>query len=69
MKIIEVRPSRRFRYLWEADEGDGAQPTFAGKQDALAYATGRFCGGGGEIHIFSEDGSTRRREDPFGRSD
>lgn len=58
MKIIEIRPSKRFRYHWEAYEGEGVQPTFAGKQDALDYARGRFGGGGGDIHVYSQDGST-----------
>jgi len=58
MKIIEIRPSRRFRYHWEACESEGVQPTFAGKQDALDYAMGRFRGAAGEIHVYSEDSST-----------
>ncbi len=58
MKIIEIRPSKRFRYHWEACEGEGVQPTFAGKQDALDYAMGRFDGGAGEVHVYSEGGST-----------
>jgi hypothetical protein len=57
MKVIEIRPSKRFRYHWEAYEGDGVQPTFAGKRDAVDYATARLGGGGGEIHVYSEDGS------------
>ena len=58
MKIIEIRPSKKFRYHWEANEGEGVQPTFAGKKDAVDYATGRFGGSAGEIHIYSQDGST-----------
>jgi len=58
MKIISVRPSKRFRYHWEADDGEGTQPTFAGKRDALDYARSRFGGITGEIHIYSQDGSS-----------
>jgi len=58
MKIIEIRPSKKFRYHWEANEGEGVQPTFAGKKDAVDYATGRFGGCAGEIHVYSQDGST-----------
>jgi hypothetical protein len=61
MKIIEIRPSKRFRYHWEAYEGEGVQPTFAGKQDALDYAAGRFGGGAGEVHVFSDDTLTIER--------
>ena len=57
MKIIEIRPSKRFRYHWETYEGDGVQPTFAGKKDAIDYAMGRFGGCAGEIHVYSQDRS------------
>jgi hypothetical protein len=57
MKVIEIRPSERFRHHWEACGGDGVQPTFAGKLDAVDYATGRLGAGGGEIQVYSQDGS------------
>ena len=57
MKIIEIRPSKRFRYHWEAYEGEGVHPTFAGKKDAMDYAMGRFGGCAGEIHVYSQEGS------------
>ena len=56
MRIIEIRPSKRFRYHWETYEGDGVHPTFAGRQDALDYAKGRFGGGNGEIHVYDDAG-------------
>ena len=56
MKIIQIRPSKRFRYHWESFESEGVQPTFAAKRDALDYAHSRFGGASGEIHVSDETG-------------
>ena len=56
MKIIEVRPSKRFRGHWEAFEAPGVAPTYRDKQNAIDYAKVRFGGGDGEIHVYDEAG-------------
>jgi hypothetical protein len=56
MKIIEVRPSRRFEKYWEAFQGKGVQPAFHSKEDAIEYARRRFGGGTGEIHVYDDVG-------------
>jgi len=56
MKIIQIRPSKRFRYHWESFESDGIQPTFASKGNALDYAKTRFGGAAGEIHVYDGAG-------------
>ena len=43
MKVIEVRPSRKFKDAWVAFEAPGVGPAFPdpnGKQDAIDYARG-----------------------------
>ena len=56
MRIIEIRPSKKFRKHWEAFEGDGVQSAFPTKQHATDYACGRFGGTSGEIHVYNEAG-------------
>ena len=60
MRIIEVRPSKRFGGSWTASEGPGVEPAFPGpngKQKAIDYArNSRFGGSRGEIHVFDEAG-------------
>jgi hypothetical protein len=56
VKIIHIRPSKRFRYHWESFESEGVEPTFAGKRDALDYAQTRFRGAAGEIHVYDDAG-------------
>ena len=59
MKIIEVRPSKKFKGAWEASECSGVQPPFAqpdAKAKALSYTRQRFGGSAGEIHVYDETG-------------
>ena len=58
VKIIQIKPSKRFRYHWESFESEGVQPTFASKGNALDYAKTRFGGALGEIHVYNETGET-----------
>ena len=62
MRIIEVRPSKRFGGSWTASEGPGVEPAFPGpngKSEAISYARGRFGGSpNGEIHVYDEAGNT-----------
>jgi hypothetical protein len=52
MRIIHIRPSQRFPRYWEAAEGQGVQPAYRDRNDAISYAKGRFDGSGGEIHVY-----------------
>jgi hypothetical protein len=59
MKIIEVRPSKKFKGAWEASECPGVSPAFAppdAKESALSYTRQRFGGSAGEIHVYGETG-------------
>ncbi|MGH8092684.1 MAG: hypothetical protein ACREIF_04350 [Chthoniobacterales bacterium] len=59
MRIIEVRPSKKFKGAWVAFESPGVEPAFAqpnGREKAIAYARGRFGGSEGEIHVYDEAG-------------
>ena len=58
VKIIQIKPSKRFRYHWESFESEGVQPTFASRDNALDYAKTRFGGAAGEIHVYDETGET-----------
>jgi hypothetical protein len=52
MRIIEVRPSQKFKNAWVACEAPGVEPAFAtssAKADAINYARNRFGGVSGEI--------------------
>jgi hypothetical protein len=55
VKIIEVRPSKKFKGAWASFESPGVEPTFAepdAKRKAIDYASQRFGGGIGEVHIY-----------------
>jgi hypothetical protein len=60
MKIIEIKPTKKFGDAWCAYEAPGVSPCFpgpTGNQYALDYA--RNCGFGGtsgEIHVYDETG-------------
>jgi hypothetical protein len=56
MRIIEIRPSKKFRNHWEAFESEGVQPAFPTKQHAIDYASNRFGGSRGEIHVYDDAG-------------
>ena len=61
MKIIEVRPSKKFKSAWVAFEAPGVEPAFAApdaKRKAIDYACGRFGGSAGEVHIYGDDALT-----------
>jgi hypothetical protein len=58
MKVIEVRPSKKFKGAWEAFEAPGVEPAFAApdaKRKATDYACQRFGGGAGEVHVYGDD--------------
>jgi len=56
MKIIEVRPCKRFRRHWSAVEAPGVEPSYPELEHAISYATSRFGGGFGEIHVYDDAG-------------
>ena len=59
MRIIDIRPSKKFRCAWAAIEATGVEPAFATstpKADAISYARGRFGGSRGEIHVYDDVG-------------
>lgn len=65
MKIIEVRPSKKFNGAWVAFEAPGVEPAFAApaaKQKAIDYACGRFGGAAGEVHVYGDDAATIERK-------
>jgi hypothetical protein len=69
LKIIEVRPSKKFKGAWVAFEAPGVVPAFKTgdpKADAIDYAKGRFGGGSGEIHIYDDAGETIIEKMPIG---
>jgi hypothetical protein len=59
MKIIKVRPSKKFKGAWEAFEMPGVEAAFTGpdaNERAFSYARRRFGGSSGEIHVYDEAG-------------
>jgi hypothetical protein len=61
MKIIDIKPTKKFGGAWCAEEAPGVEPAFpgpSGKQQAIDYARNcRFgCTSGGEIHVYDEKG-------------
>lgn len=60
MKIIEVRPSRKFGGSWLAFESPGVEPAYVGpnaRELAIGYARQRFGGSSGEVRVFDEAGA------------
>ena len=62
MRIIKILPSDRWPDSWESYECDGVQPTYRKKQDAIGYASQRFGGGRGEVHVYDATGATIERK-------
>jgi hypothetical protein len=62
MKIIEIRPSKKFDGSWSAYEGPGVSPCYPGpqsKQFAIDYARNtRFGCTSGESHVYDDTGKT-----------
>jgi hypothetical protein len=60
MKIIEIKPTKKFGGAWCAYEAPGISPCYpgpSGKQQAIDYARNcRFGGTSGEIHVYDETG-------------
>jgi hypothetical protein len=57
MRIINIRPSKKFRGAWAAVEATGVEPAFATstpKADAINYARGRFGGSHPARHQISD---------------
>jgi hypothetical protein len=58
MKIIEIKPTKKFGGAWCAYEAPGVSPCYpgpCGKQQAIDYARNcRFGGTSGEIRVFDE---------------
>ena len=64
MKVIDVRPSRKFRGAWVAFKAPGVEPAFAtpdAKRKAIDYACERFGGHAGEVHVYGADAATIER--------
>jgi hypothetical protein len=71
MKIIEIRPSRKFSGAWVAFEAPGVEPAFAApdaKRKAIDYACQRFGGGAGEVRVCGGDDAIERTIVIDGRS-
>ena len=63
MKIIEIKPTKKFGGSWCAEEAPGVAPCYpgpAGKQFAIDYARNSRFGGtsGGEVHVYDDKGET-----------
>jgi hypothetical protein len=60
MKIIEIKPTKKFLGAWCSDEAPDVSPAFpgpSGKQHAIDYARNyRFGGTSGEIRVYDEAG-------------
>ncbi len=60
MKIIEIKPTKKFGGAWCAYEAPGVSPRYpgpSGKQQAIDYARNcRFGGTSGEIRVYDETG-------------
>jgi hypothetical protein len=59
MRIIEVRPSKKFDHSWIAFEAPGVEPAFSGpygKQEAISFASNCFSGSAGEVRVYDEFG-------------
>ncbi len=69
MKIIEVRPCDKFKGNWTSFECVGVEPSFRGKQNAVDYASQRFGGRSGEVHVYADDGETIERVIPVDGGD
>jgi len=70
MKIIEVRPSKKFKGAWESVEAPGVEPAFAqpdAKAKALSYTRHRFGGQRWRDPRLRRKGRKYRRENPGGR--
>ena len=65
LPIIEVRQSKKFKGAWSAFEAPGVEPAFAepdAKQKAIDYASQRFGGSSGEVHVYDATGATIERK-------
>ena len=60
MKIIEIKPTKKFGGSWFAYEAPGVSPCYpgpSGKQQAIDYARNcRFGGSSGEIRVYDDAG-------------
>jgi len=60
MKIIEIKPTKKFGGAWCAQEAPGVSPCYpgpSGKQHAIDYARNcRFGGTSGEIRVYDDAG-------------
>jgi len=60
MKIIEIKPSKKFGGAWCAEEAPGVAPCYPGpngRQFAIDYAhNSRFGGTSGEIRVYDDAG-------------
>ena len=59
MRIIEIRPGKKFRGSWLAFEAPRVEPAFSTsdpEMDAIDYAWNRFGGSTGEIKVYDEAG-------------
>jgi hypothetical protein len=60
MKIIEIKPTKKFGGAWRTSEAPGVSPCYpgrTGKHSAIDYARNcRFGGTSGEIRVYDETG-------------
>ena len=62
MRIIKILPSDRWPGSWESYECDGVEPAYRKKEDAIHYASQRFGGSWGEVHVYDATGETIERK-------
>lgn len=68
MRVIEIRPIEKFGGSWMAFEAPGVEPAFpgpTGRQDAIDYASNRFGGSRGEMHVYDEVGKNIAQKIPI----
>ncbi len=72
MKIIEIQFTEKFGGSWSAIEAPGVEPTYPGpkgRQFAVDYATNRFGGAAGEVHVYDQAGAEIVQKIPVDKLD
>ena len=62
MRIIKILPSKTWPGFWKSYECDGVEPAYRKKEDAIHYASQRFGGSRGEVHVYDATGATIERK-------
>ena len=65
MRSIKILPSKKWPGFWKSYEAPGVEPAFAepdAKRKAIDYASQRFGGSSGEVHVYDPAGATIERK-------